>query len=166
MNIFTVPLVTSILFSTGGTKLITRSPRSIFFFHFKRQQLIDYHIEYSLPCHYNRCMSHKQSLERVISHMECRHEWWTLGRAFSARVTVVVSVCLSHLTSGASVRPENSVTYSAGNGGRKICVVFTETAPFKSYGVIWTVHKNEASKATQYADQEITSDAAVKFIVK
>ena len=38
------------------------------------------------------------------------------------RVTVVGSVCLcvcvsvkSHLTSGASVRPENTVTYSAGN---------------------------------------------------
>ena len=25
----------------------------------------------------------------------------------------------SHLTSGASVRPENSVTYSVGNGGQK-----------------------------------------------
>ena len=25
----------------------------------------------------------------------------------------------SHLTSGASVRPENTVTYSAGNGGQK-----------------------------------------------
>ena len=42
----------------------------------------------------------------------------------------------SHLASGASVLPENSVTYSAGNGGRKICGVFSETAPFKSYGVI------------------------------
>ena len=41
----------------------------------------------------------------------------------------------SHLTSGASVRPENTVTYSAGNGGQKICGVFFETAPFKSYGV-------------------------------
>ena len=56
------------------------------------------------------------------------------------RVTVVgsVSVCLSvksHLTSGASVRPENTVTYSAGNGGQNICGVFFETAPFKSYGV-------------------------------
>ena len=31
-----------------------------------------------------------------------------------------VSVCLKlHLTSGASVRPENTVTYSAGNGGQK-----------------------------------------------
>ena len=45
--------------------------------------------------------------------------------ACAARVTVVVvsvcvSVCLSvkrHLTSGASVRPENAVTYSAGNVG-------------------------------------------------
>ena len=62
------------------------------------------------------------------------------------RVTVVGSVCLcvcvsvclsvkSHLTSGASVRPENTVVYSAGNGGQKICGVFFETAPFKSYGV-------------------------------
>ena len=56
------------------------------------------------------------------------------------RVTVVVgSVCLSvksHLTSGASVRPENSVTYSAGNRGQNLCRVFSETTPFKSYGVI------------------------------
>ena len=46
----------------------------------------------------------------------------------TARVTVVGSVCQcvcvcvslkSHLTSGASVRPENNVTYSAGNGGQK-----------------------------------------------
>ena len=40
-------------------------------------------------------------------------------------------VCVSfksNLTSGGSVCPENSVTYSAGNGGQKICGVFTETA--------------------------------------
>ena len=45
-----------------------------------------------------------------------------------------VSVCLSvksHLTSGASVRPENTVTYSAVNGGQKICGVFSETAPLQ-----------------------------------
>ena len=55
------------------------------------------------------------------------------------RVTAVGSVCLcvclsvkSHLTSGASVRPENTVVYSAGNGGQKICGVFFET---ESYGV-------------------------------
>ena len=49
-----------------------------------------------------------------------------------------VSVCLSvksHLTSGASVSPENTVTYPAGNGGPKICGVFFGNAPFKSYGV-------------------------------
>ena len=60
-------------------------------------------------------------------------------RACAARVTVVGSVCVSvksNLTPGASVRPENTVTYSAGNGGQKICGVFSETAPFKSYGVI------------------------------
>ena len=57
-------------------------------------------------------------------------------------VCVCVSVCLcvclsvkSHLTSGASVRPENTVMYSAGNGGQKICGVFFKTALFKSYGV-------------------------------
>ena len=47
---------------------------------------------------------------------------------------VCVSVCLSvksHLTSGASVRLENPVTYSAGNGGQKICGVFSETAPLQ-----------------------------------
>ena len=44
---------------------------------------------------------------------------------------VCLSVCLSHLTSGASVHPENTVVYSAGNAGQTIC----ETARFKSYGV-------------------------------
>ena len=50
--------------------------------------------------------------------------------ACTARVTVVGSVCLSvksHLTYGASVRPENAVTYSAGNEGQNICGVFSET---------------------------------------
>ena len=50
-----------------------------------------------------------------------------------------VSVCLSvksHLTSGASVGSENSVMYSVGNGGQKVCGVFSETPLFKSYGVI------------------------------
>ena len=47
---------------------------------------------------------------------------------------VCLSVCLSvksHLTSGASLRPENTVTYSAGNEGQKICVFFSETAPLQ-----------------------------------
>ena len=37
----------------------------------------------------------------------------------------------SHLTYGASVRPENAVTYSVGNEGQKICGVFSETAPLQ-----------------------------------
>ena len=44
------------------------------------------------------------------------------------------SVCVSvksHLTYGASVRPENAVTYSAGNKGQNICGVFSETAPLQ-----------------------------------
>ena len=43
-----------------------------------------------------------------------------------------LSVCLSgksHLTYGASVRPENAVTYSAGNEGQNICGVYSENAP-------------------------------------
>ena len=46
-------------------------------------------------------------------------------QACAARVTVVVvSVCLSvksHLTLEASLRPENAVTYSAGDKDQKIC---------------------------------------------
>ena len=43
---------------------------------------------------------------------------------------VCVSV-KSHLTYGASVHPENAVTYSVGNEGQKICGVFSETAPLQ-----------------------------------
>ena len=53
-------------------------------------------------------------------------------RACAARVTGCLFVCLSvsqHLTSGASVRLENAVTYSTGDEGQKICGVFPETAP-------------------------------------
>ena len=42
---------------------------------------------------------------------------------------VCVSV-KSHLTSEASVRPENAVTNSAGEEGRKICGVFSKTHAF------------------------------------
>ena len=41
---------------------------------------------------------------------------------------VCVSV-KSHLTSGTSVRSENAVTNSVGDEGRKICGVFSDTAP-------------------------------------
>ena len=53
-------------------------------------------------------------------------------------------MCLSvksHLTYGASVRPENAVTYSAGNEGQKICGVFSEDAPLlRSSGVAVVFH--------------------------
>ena len=39
----------------------------------------------------------------------------------------------SHLTSGASVYPENTVTYSVGNGGPNICGVFSETALLRRF---------------------------------
>ena len=68
-------------------------------------------------------------------------------RACAVRVTVVGSVCVcvclsvkSHLTYGASVRPENAVTYSAGNEGQNFCGVFSETAPLQrssTPSVVW-----------------------------
>ena len=75
-------------------------------------------------------------------------------RACAARVTVVGSVCVcvcvclsvkSHLTYGASVRPENAVTYSAGNEGQTICGDLPETTAFKSYAA-----KHE--RKSQYAN--------------
>ena len=64
-------------------------------------------------------------------------------RRTCARVTVVVvSVCVcvcvcvsvkSHLTSGTSVCSENTVTNSVGDEGRKICGVFSDTAPVWLY---------------------------------
>ena len=61
---------------------------------------------------------------------------------------VCVSVCLSvksHLTYGASVRPENAVTYSAGNEGQKICGDLPETTAFKSYAA-------KQERKSQYAN--------------
>ena len=43
---------------------------------------------------------------------------------------VCVSV-KSHLTYGASLRPENAVTFSAGNEGQNVCGVFSDTAPLQ-----------------------------------
>ena len=66
-------------------------------------------------------------------------------RACAARVTVVgfVCVCLSvksHLTSGASVRPEINVTYLTDNDCQTICEIFSETAPLQrssTPSVVW-----------------------------
>ena len=48
---------------------------------------------------------------------------------------VSLSVCVStqHLTSRASFRPENHITYSSGNEGQNRCVDFSETAPLQVY---------------------------------
>ena len=52
------------------------------------------------------------------------------SEGYGSRVCVCVCVCVSHLTSGASVRPENAVTHSAGNEGQNF-VSFSETAPLQ-----------------------------------
>ena len=60
-----------------------------------------------------------------------------------SEVTVVTFVCVSvnqHPTFGASVRPENDITYSTGNEGQNICVDFSETAPLQRYTascIVW-----------------------------
>ena len=79
-------------------------------------------------------------------------------RTCAARVTVHVVgfVCLSvksHLTYGASVRPENAVTYSAGNEGQKICGDLPETSAFKSYAA-----KHE--RKSQYANYSDLPDVS------
>ena len=54
----------------------------------------------------------------------------------SCRVCVSVK---SHLTSGASVRPENAVTYSAGNEIQKVCGFFSETAPLLAWNLLFLI---------------------------
>ena len=61
------------------------------------------------------------------------------------RQTSLVCLSKSHLTYGASVRPENAVTHSAGNEGQKICGDLPETTAFKSYAA-----KHE--RKSQYAN--------------
>ena len=54
------------------------------------------------------------------------------SEGYGSWVCLFVSLSVkSHLTSGASDCPQIAVTYSAGNEGRKICGVFSETAPLQ-----------------------------------
>ena len=60
-------------------------------------------------------------------------------RVCAARVTVVGSVCLyvcmsvtQHLPYRMFIRPTNNTTYSTGNEGQKMCVVFSENALLQS----------------------------------
>ena len=56
------------------------------------------------------------------------------SEGYSSWVCVSVCVCVwSHLTYGASIRPENAVTYLEGNEGQKIYGNLPETTGFKSY---------------------------------
>ena len=71
-----------------------------------------------------------------------------IGRLRQTSLSVCLCVCLSvksHLTYGAFVRPENAVTYSAGNEGQKICGDLPKTIAFKNY-----VAKHE--RKSQYAN--------------
>ena len=54
-------------------------------------------------------------------------------------------VCVkSNLTNGASVRPENVVTYSERDGRQNINEIFSETAPLQKYS-LYSVHRHTYS---------------------
>ena len=64
-------------------------------------------------------------------------------------------LCLSvnqHLTSGASVRLENEITYSAGNEGEKNCGVFSETARLQRSSTSCIVWLSVLSAIFPYAE--------------
>ena len=61
-------------------------------------------------------------------------------------MSVCLSVCLlTHLTYGASVRPEKAVMYSAGKEGLIFCGDLPETTAFKSYAT-------KQERKSQYAN--------------
>ena len=71
--------------------------------------------------------------------------------ACTARVTVLGSVCVSvetQLTYGASVHPENAVTYAAGKEGKTLCGYLPEMTALKSYA---TKHERKSQYAN-YSD--------------
>ena len=80
---------------------------------------------------------HEKTVKREFTNFVSSSSSLTLGaHALRGLQYLGLSVCLSvksHLTYGASVRPENAVTYSAGNEGQKICGDLPETTAFKSY---------------------------------
>ena len=65
-------------------------------------------------------------------------------RACAARVTVVGSVCLSHLTSRISNRAVNERAYLVACERQKICGDLPETTAFKSYAA---KHKRKSQYA-------------------
>ena len=89
------------------------------------------------------------------------------GYGLSVCVCVCVCVCVSvkrHLTSGASVRPEIDIAYSAGNEGQKFCGVFSETAPLRRSstpavdGHVWSaIFPRKAENAHAYLDTQYIS---------
>ena len=102
----------------------------------------------------------------------CREKLWHQSiinprRACAARVTVVGSVCLSaqHLTSRASFRPENHITYSTGNEGQHNCVDFSETAPLQRYGYTRSAIFYSAENAHAYElDRVARSNCSVSVL--
>ena len=89
------------------------------------------HVQYrSKKFHYYPAVPQVELLLNKRSTFHC-----TSGNSLGAHAQRGLRVCVSvksHLTYGASVRPENTVTYSAGNEDQNICGVFSENAPLQS----------------------------------
>ena len=92
-------------------------------------------------------------------------------RACATRVTVVGSVCLSvksHLTYGASVCPENAVTYSAGNEGQKMCGVFSETDALQrssTPSVVWPCIQSAIFSCGKHACVDQSARAYIRDLI-
>ena len=76
----------------------------------------------------------------LVLYSLCVIKPWRMRMRFTL-VGLCVCLCAhQHLTSRASFRPENHITYSTGNEGEKICVDFSETAPLLRYTascIVW-----------------------------
>ena len=106
------------------------------------QQVRDMLSESSLPRAGDEAVqitTHRPSMTRCLLTIGAHAQ-----RELGLCVRLFVSV-KSHLIYGASVRPENAVTYSAGNEGQNICGDLPETTAFKSYAA-----KHE--RKSQYAN--------------
>ena len=66
----------------------------------------------------------------------------TLSEGYCSWVCMSVK---SHLTYGASVRPENAVMYSEGHEDQKTCGIFSEIAPLHRYSTP-SVHRHTYSR--------------------
>ena len=83
------------------------------------------------------------------------------SEGYCSRPCVCVCLLSQKLTSGASVRPETSVTYSTGNEGQKICGNFSGNASLQRYTASCDIPRTfstaEPSKGPKKANNGLNS---------